>query len=216
MLRSAAWSGLVFLVIAIGGGLAPGALPPLTTPPIEIASYIDAHRFGLLLGAWLNLPAAAFFLWFVLGLRSVLRRASGDDESLPMFMLIAAVITGTLTLIGASAQALLAYALFGPAAAALLYGLMALLGCFAFGTGGVMIAVAAQSIMRSRCAPIWLAWFGYLAALGCGVASLGVFVQSGFFAAGGAGSLVVGFLPLTIWIVGVCVWMLRTPRASVV
>ena len=203
-------------MIAVLGGMAPGALPPLTTPPIEIASYIDAHRFGLLLGAWLNLPAAAFFLWFLLGLRSVLGQASGDDEGLPMFMLIAAVITSAVTLIGAAAQALLAYALFGPAAAALLYGFMALLGCFAYGTAGVMLFSAAHSIRRHQSAPIWLAWFGYLAALGCGVASGGVFAQSGFLAAGGAGSLLVGFLPLVIWTIGVCVWMLRTPRASVV
>lgn len=211
--HSAAWSGLLFLVLAVVGGILPGPLPALTTPPAEIATYIDAHRFGLLLGAWMNLPAAAFFLWFVLGLRTLLRSSIGDDEGLPMFVLIAAVITSALTLIGASVQALLAYALFGQAAAALLYGLMALLGTFAFGTVGVMLFAAAHSIRRHQSAPSWLAWFGYLAALGCGASSLGVFVQSGFMAPGGMGALFVGLAPLGIWMIGICITMLRTRYA---
>ena len=51
---------------------------------------IDAHRFGLLCGAWLTFPAAAFFLWFLVGLRSYLSNAPGRQEGLPTFALGAA------------------------------------------------------------------------------------------------------------------------------
>src|SRR5580700_9597375 len=100
--RSAGWSVLCYVGVLIIATLLNSGMPPADGKAANTALLIDSHRFSLLLGAWLTFPAAAFFLWFLVGLRSYLRNAPGRQEGLPTFALVAGVVMVATSLWAAS------------------------------------------------------------------------------------------------------------------
>src|SRR5580704_2416846 len=100
--RSAGWSVLCYIALLALATYLTNGMPSLTYKPAEAALAIDSHRSGLLLGAWLTFPAAAFFLWFLVGLRSYLSHAPGRQEGLPTFALVAGVVMVATSLWAAS------------------------------------------------------------------------------------------------------------------
>ncbi|HEY6327275.1 MAG TPA: hypothetical protein VIW73_12265, partial [Candidatus Cybelea sp.] len=108
--RSAGWSVLCYVGVLVIATLLNNGMPSVDVRPATAALLIDAHRFGLLLGAWLTFPAAAFFLWFLVGLRSYLSRAPGRQEGLPTFAMIAGVVMVAGSLLAAALESAALYA----------------------------------------------------------------------------------------------------------
>jgi hypothetical protein len=216
--RSAGWSALCFVAVLVVSGLLTGSLPSIATKPADLALFFDMHRAGLLWGAWLTLPAAALFLWFLVGLRAYLRQAPGRQEGLPVFAMLAGVVIVAQTLVGAALQSALAYA---PPEIFVSNGLAAAYVAMTFvqnGLGYAPIAIflfaAAHSMRRHQSAPAWLAWLGYAAAVGSGLATLSIFFGNPFLAPQGAAALIFGPLLCLVWLIATGIVLVRTKTAA--
>src|SRR5579871_7036071 len=132
--RSAGWSGLCYIAILVAATLLTNGMPSLSYRPVDAALAIDSHRSGLLLGAWLTFPAAAFFLWFLVGLRSYLSNAPGRQEGLPTFALIAGVVMTSMSLFAAG---MLTAALYAAPDVFKSHGLAGIFDAFFFTQGGL-------------------------------------------------------------------------------
>lgn len=111
--RSAGWSGLAFLAVAILGTfvMAGGAQPPaITAGANAIGAFVAAHARGILGWAWLGFPETAFFLWFAAGLRASLRQAAGSPDGLPLYGIMAAILAATISLMSNTLMTALALA----------------------------------------------------------------------------------------------------------
>jgi hypothetical protein len=203
--RSAGWSILCYVAVLIIATWLTNPMPSLALRPLPTALLIDSHRFAMLLSAWLTFPAAAFFLWFLVGLRSYLRNAPGRPEGLPTFALIAGVVmvAGSLW-----AAALLTAAVYASPDTFTSNGLIGIYDASVFTQGGlgyapvaIFLFAAAHSMRRHDRAPAWLALLGYLAALGAAIATLSVFRTDLFMAPGQPGPGVVGAIPAAIWLI---------------
>jgi len=203
--RSAGWSVLCYVALLLLASLLTNGMPSLTYRPSEAALAIDSHRFGLLCGAWLTFPAAAFFLWFLVGLRSYLMHAPGRQEGLPTFALIAGVVMACMSL---WAAALLTSALYAAPDVFKAHSLSGVYDAFYFTQGGlgyapvsIFLFAAAHSMRRHDRAPAWLAWLGYLAAFGAAVATLSIFVEDGTMAPAQPGPGYFGAIPGALWLI---------------
>jgi hypothetical protein len=217
--RSAGWSVLCYVALLVVASLLTNGLPSLTYKPADAALAIDSHRFGLLCGAWLTFPAAAFFLWFLVGLRSYLSNAPGRREGLPTFAMIAGVVMVSMSLFAAG---LLSAALYAAPDLFKSHGLAGVFDAFFFTQGGlgyapvaIFIFAAAHSMRRHDRAPAWLAWLGYLAAFGAAVATLSVFISDGMMAPAQPGPGYFGAIPSAAWLVATgVVLILQNKRGS--
>jgi hypothetical protein len=218
--RSAGWSAIAYVVVLVLATFMTNGLPALTYKPIDAALAIDAHRFGLLCGAWLGFPAAAFFLWFLVGLRSYLANAPGRSEGLPTFAMLAGVV-----MIGSSliASAFLTAALYALPDVFKSHALAGVYDAFFFTQGGlgyapvaIFLFAAATSMRRHDRAPGWLASLGYVAAFGAALATFSIFFSNDqFMAIGQQGPGIVGAIPTAIWLVATgVVLILQSRRGS--
>lgn len=204
--RSAGWAALCYVAVLVLATFLTNGMPSITYKPIDAALAIDAHRFGLLGGAWLTFPAAAFFLWFLVGLRSYLMNAPGRQEGLPTFALVAGVVMVTTSLIAASFLTAALYALPDIFKAHALSGIF---DAFYFTQGGlgyapvaIFLFASASSMRRHDRAPAWLAWLGYLAAVGATIATFSIFFSSDqLLAIGQMGPGFFGAMPTAIWLI---------------
>jgi hypothetical protein len=215
--RSAGWSALCYVAVLLIATYKTSPFAPPTYDPAHLALLIDMNRSNLLFGAWLSFPAAAFFLWFLVGLRSYLRQAPGRPEGLPTFALIAGVVMMTEALVAASFQTALAYARPEVFQANGLAGVYAAFIFTQVGLGYAPVAIflfaAAHSMRRHHSAPSWLAWLGYLAALGAAYATLSIFYTDPNMSPWGPGPGLTGALPAAVWIVATGIVLIRTqPR----
>lgn len=218
--RSAGWSVLCYVGVLILATLLNYGMPSVYVRPPVAALLIDSHRLGLLLGAWLTFPAAAFFLWFLVGLRSYLSHAPGRQEGLPTFAMIAGVVMVTLSLFAAALETA---ALYAPPDAFAHYGLAGVYAAFVFTQGGlgyapvaIFLFAAAHSMRRHESAPSWLATIGYLAAVGAAIATLSIFFLSpdSFMTPGQSGSAIFGAIPAAIWLICTGVVLIQSRRGS--
>jgi hypothetical protein len=217
--RSAGWSVLCYVAILIVATLLTNGMPSLADRPPQAALAIDTHRFTLTCAAWLSFPAAAFFLWFLVGLRSYLSNAPGRQEGLATFALIAGVVTVTMSLLAAALLTAVAYPspdLYR------VYGITGVFDAFFFTQGGlgyapvaIFIFASAHSMRRHDRAPAWLAWLGYLAAFGAAIATLSIFVEDSVMAPAQFGPQYFGALPSAVWLVATgLVLILQKSRGS--
>jgi hypothetical protein len=212
--RSAGWSALCFVAVLLIATFITSPLAPPTYDPAHLALLIDMNRGHLLLGAWLTFPSAAFFLWFLVGLRSYLAQAPGRPEGLPTFALIAGVVMTAEALLAASFETAFAYVRPEVFQA---NGFAGMYGGFIFTQGGlgyapvaIFLFAAAHSMRRHHSAPPWLAWLGYLAALGAAYSTLSVFYTDPTMSPIGPGPGVLGALPAAVWIVATGIILIRT------
>ncbi len=109
--RSAGWSVLCYVGVLVLATLLNGGMPSTHIRASDVALALDSHRSALLVGAWLTFPAMAFFLWFLVGLRSYLSRArEGRQEGLPTFALIAGVVMMACAIFAAALSTAAIYA----------------------------------------------------------------------------------------------------------
>jgi|SRR5579883_44612 len=207
--RSAGWSGLCYIAILVAATLLTNGMPSLSYRPVDAALAIDAHRFGLLCGAWLTFPAAAFFLWFLVGLRSYLRNAPGRQEGLPIFAFAAGIVMVSMSLIAA---AFLTAALYALPDTFKSHGLASLFDAFYFTQGGlgyapvaIFLFASAHSMRRHDRAPKWLSVVGYLAAIGAAIATLSIFFNDQFMAPSNPGPGLFGAIPAAVFIVATAI-----------
>ncbi|MGA8534345.1 MAG: hypothetical protein WB615_09590 [Candidatus Tumulicola sp.] len=213
--RSAGWSALCYIAVLVVATFITSPLTPPMNNPLNLAMIIDANRAHLLFSAWLTFPAAGFFLWFLVGLRSYLSQAPGRQEGLPTFALIAGVIMIAEALLAASLESVVAYV---PPEVLQSNGFAGVYGAFIFiqnGLGYAPVAIflfaAAHSMRRHHSAPAWLAWLGYLAALGAAYSTLSIFHTDPTMSPTGPGPGYLGALPSAIWIIATGIILIRTP-----
>lgn len=217
--RSAGWSALSYVAVLVLASTLTNGMPSLGSAPLAVALAIDAHRVGLLAGAWLAFPAAAFFLWFLVGLRSYLMNAPGRQEGLPTFALISGVVMTAMSLMTAG---LLTTALYASPDTFKVHAIGGVYDAFFFMQGGlgyapvaIFLFAAAHSMRRHDRAPMWLAWLGYLSSLGAAFATLSIFVSDGAMAPGQPGPGLLGAIPAAIWLVATgLVLILQSRRRS--
>jgi len=217
--RSAGWSVLCYVGVLIIATFVSNGLPSVLSRPADAALAIDTHRFGVLCGAWLSFPAAAFFLWFLVGLRSYLSHAPGRQEGLPTFALIAGVVMVTTSLIAAALLTAAAYVMpdaFTANGSAGVYGAFIFTqGALGYAPVSIFLFAAAHSMRRHDRAPAWLAFLGYFAALGAAVATLSIFSTGPFMSPGQSGPALFGAIPSAVWLVATgLVLILQSNRGS--
>lgn len=215
--RSAGWAGIAFIVITIAAAFLPGVPPAPDTPPAVVGAWLDAHHTMWMLGAWLIFPAVAFFLWWLVQLRAYLRLAPQTDDGLPTYMLAAGVAAAAIVTIIATVQIVLGMrpaAERSPQTIAVLFDTFNAFGAMIFIPTAVMVFAGSHSGRRHGSLPNALAYFGYLATLGAAISTASVFFTSGFMAIGGVGTVVLGLLPLSIWVVWTSIALIRVPRGG--
>ncbi|HEY1654598.1 MAG TPA: DUF4386 family protein [Candidatus Tumulicola sp.] len=219
--RSAGWSIICYVAVLFIASILTSPLPSIATPPSDLALLVDAHRVQILWGAWLTFPAAAFFLWFLVGLRGYLNSAPGRQEGLALFATIAGVAMIAQSLFAAGLETAIGYASPDVFQA---NGFAALYGAFMFVQGGlgyapvaIFLFAAAHSMRRHHLAPSWLAWLGYVAACGSAIATLSIFFSSGSFMSPNAmGPGVFGALPSAVWLIATGVVLVRMKERQAV
>jgi hypothetical protein len=218
--RSAGWSVICYVAVLVIATVVNNGMPSVDVKPADAALLIDSHRLSLLLGAWLTFPAAAFFLWFLVGLRSYLTYAPGRQEGLPTFAMLAGVVMVASSLFAAALETIAAYV---PPDTFTHYGIAGVYDAFLFMQGGlgyapvaIFLLAAAHSMRRHDSAPRWLATLGYLAAAGAAIATLSVFFTStsSFMAPGQLGPGIFGALPAAIWLICTGVVLIQSKRIS--
>jgi hypothetical protein len=218
--RSAGWSVLCYVGVLIIATLLNNGMPSMDTRPATAALLIDAHRFGLLLGAWLTFPAAAFFLWFLVGLRSYLSYAPGRQEGLPTFAMIAGVVMVAGSLLAAGLESAALYAspdVFAHSGLVGIYDAFVMTqGGLGYGAVSIFLFASAHSMRRHESAPGWLAALGYVAAFGSAIATLSIFFTAtySFMAPGQLGPGVFGAIPAAIWLVCTGIVLIQSRRGA--
>ena len=214
--RSAGFAGIAFVIVLALAAALPGTPPLAAAAPREIGDYIATHRIMWLISAWLALPLAAFFLWFVVQLRAFLRLAPQIDDGLPTYMLAAGVIAAAMLLVLASLQAAMTYPTSaGPAETLIVRALFYAFNEVAtllFMPLSVMVLATSQSGRRHASLPKEHVLFGYLTGLLLAVASLSIFYPGGFLALGGIGAAAIGLVPFGAWVVWTSLALIRAPR----
>ncbi|MGC1380867.1 MAG: hypothetical protein WA814_07560 [Candidatus Baltobacteraceae bacterium] len=216
--RSAGWSVLCYVGVLVLATLLNNGMPSIDVKPADAALMIDSHRNALLLGAWLTFPASAFFLWFLVGLRSYLGHAPGRQEGLPTLAMIAGVVMVAGSLWAAGLQTVAVYVLPDTFQA---NGLESIYDAFLFIQGGlgyapvaIFLFASAHSMRRHHSAPGWLATLGYLAGCGATIATLSIFFTYSFMAPGAIGPGAIGALPAAIWLIATGIVLVQSSRGS--
>ena len=197
---------LCFVVVLVISVALLGPMPDLGTSAAYQAAYFQAHHGALLWSAWLTFPAAAFFLWFLVGLRAYLRSAPGRQEGLPDFAFASGIVLVVLAFVGAFFQSAVVYP---PPQAYVPNGLAAVYVAMIFtqsGLGWAPVAIflfaASHSMRRHDSAPAGLALLGYFAAFTAGVASFSPFFNEPPLSPTGLTTELLGGVPGMLWLIG--------------
>ncbi len=216
--RSAGWSVLCYVALLLIAAFLTQSLPQAHMKASDIAIVLDARRISLLWAAWLTFPAVAFFLWFLVGLRSYLAAAPGRQEGLPTFAMISGILMVATSLWGAMLETA---AIYAQPEAFSDNGLGGVFDASVFtkdGLGFAPVAIflfaAAHSMRRHHSAPQWLATLGYLAAVGAVLATLSIFIPYGPMVPGGPAPQLFGALPAAVWLVATGIMLIQNREGS--
>jgi hypothetical protein len=216
--RSAGWSVLCYVAILIAVTFLTTGMPAVEMKTSDAALAIDAHKSTLLWGAWLTFPATAFFLWFLVGLRSYLTCAPGRQEGLPTFAMIAGVVMVSTSLWAAMLQSAASYL---PPETFQDNGLIGIYDAFVFVQGSlgyapvaIFLFAAAHSMRRHDSAPRWLSTLGYAASGGAAIATLSIFFAYGPMAPGGPAPGIFGAIPAALWLLATGIVLIQSKRGS--
>ncbi|MBV9056205.1 MAG: hypothetical protein JO078_08255 [Candidatus Eremiobacteraeota bacterium] len=217
--RSAGWSVLCYIAIQIIATLITAGLPSVEARPANAALAIDIRHVPVLIAAWLTFPAAGFFLWFLVGLRTYLSAAlEGRQEGLPTLALVAGVVMVAGSIVAASFETAAVYAAPDAFAHQGLSGMYNAFiftqGCLGYAPVSIFLFAAAHSIRRHESAPGWLASLGYVASFGAALATLSIFFSGPPLGPGEIGSGIVGALPAAIWLICTGIVLIQSKRSS--
>jgi hypothetical protein len=198
-------SGIVFVILFIPSYLSAPDTPLATSTNQDVISFMTSQPGEVLtLNGVLLVFAGFFFLFFLGALHGALQRAEVASSGFPSTALVGGAIFLTLMLAGAAIEimhpaAATRFQYFRPDAQ-LGFLSMALSGWmyrFAFVGMAAMIAATSFEALSTGMLPRWMAWAGLVAALAAILRLLGP---------------TAGWLAL-LWIIVVCVFMLRVTAA---
>ena len=174
--RSAGWAGIAFVALSTLWAVVVSIVgaPELGKGTTEdFTDFYDdqGNRISLILAS-LSLALAGFaLLWFLGGLRSVLRRAEGVNRTLSTTAVVSGAILGGLLFVFNSINVAVAWALeesdnfrLDIASAQLFEGLSYLLAIQGALVGAALLGAASQVFRKAAIFPAWLAWGGLVIA----------------------------------------------------
>ena len=174
--RTAGWAGIAFVALStvwavVQVSVGPPELGKSSTEEFTSFYGDQSNRISLIL-ATLGLALAGFaFLWFLGGLRSVLRRTEGDTVALSATAMMGGVVLVGLLFVFNAIQVAVPWALeesdhfrLDPDTARLFEGLSYLLAIQAAFVGAVFVGAASQLFRRAGIYPTWLVWSGLVIA----------------------------------------------------
>lgn len=213
--RSAGYSGIAFVVVAIAGAALPGVPPDSTARTGEIADFLNAHRSMWLLSTWFALPAGVFFLWFAAGLNAYLRALREPDEALLSWGAAGAVAAVTMYFTFSAIQAALIYHSAAVGGSDFLRGgfdILNILAAYFFAPFAVFVGAASLNARRHGVLPRWISSLGFIAAAVDAVGTLAPLFRGGPLAPGGF-FVVIGFVVPMLWITAISIALVRTPSS---
>jgi hypothetical protein len=166
----AALSGIVFVVLMLTGAAFVTDVPQADASTQEIAGYLadSENHTRNIIGAYIWVLGGLAFLGFLVGLRSVLRRAEGEPGTLSSLVFGAGVLFAAVWSVSAATLAAVAYAVefsdapvSNPDLVRVLPQLGSLLLLLGGGFAGILLVVATSILaFRTGVLPRWLAWLG--------------------------------------------------------
>lgn len=200
-------------MLALVGFALPGAPPKADESLTEVAAFFADKRDEILIGNFLIGVAAILFLWFAGALRSYLRSGEGGEGRLSAAAFGGGIAGVALLLAGAAVLNMFAFDFAGdgevPALARGVFDASSAFFAMSACCFAAFFAAAACSGARSGALPPWAYWSGSVVALLQVLAGLTLFVESGFFAAGGAMPTYIAPGLAFLWIVAASVLMIR-------
>jgi hypothetical protein len=200
--RWAPLGGIIFVVLMVVGTTFVADVPDPDAPQQQLASYLadSGNHTRNIVGAYLWVVGALAFLWFVTGLRSVLRGAEGGTGALSNLVFGAGVVFAAVWMVSAAAFAAVAYAVglrgatvSDPDFVKVLPQMAWMILLLGAGFAGLLLVLTTSILsMKTRVLPRWLAWLGIVVA----IALLFDVVY-------------VNIVPLLIWVLAASIVLLR-------
>jgi hypothetical protein len=198
--KLAAGSGWLFVVLLTLSNVLPGLPPAASSPADQVLRYFLVHRSIFLFAVCLQGLAVWPFLLFAATLGKDLEVQKQDI--VPSLLVAFASIAAAAALAVASFWAALAYrapAGLDPVTIGVLFDLGNVGYNFIGFPFAAFLGIASTRMRAKRWGPGWLAWLGYIAAVGQLVTGA-AFASTGAFAPGGW-SFVAAFALFSFWIV---------------
>jgi hypothetical protein len=194
-------TGIVFVVLLAISAFGTPTPPDLDVAPVRSAQWFKDHQDGIRTVTFIGMIAGFLFLWFLGSLRSFLRIAEGGTGRLSSVAFGGGVATAALAAVGSTC---LTVGALRPATSPHILQTLADFNFYVLAVGGFTLAayLAAGSvvILRTRALPIWLGWFGLLAALAQLLTALAIFGDKTGPLNPKDGVLVfVGFVGFLVW-----------------
>jgi hypothetical protein len=174
--RSAGWAGIAFVAFStlwavVQVIVGPPELGKSSTEEFTSFYGDQSNRISLML-ATLSLAVAGFaLLWFLGGLRSVLRRIEGDTGTLATTAMMGGVVLAGLLFVFNAVQVAVPWALeesdnfrLDPDSARLFEGLSYLLAIQGALVAAMFVGAASKLFRKAEIHPTWLAWGGLVIA----------------------------------------------------
>ena len=173
--RWAPLSGIIFVVLMFVGTFFVADVPDPDAAQQQLATYLadSSNHTRNLVGAYIWVVGALAFLWFVTGLRSVLRRAEAGAGTLSNLVFGAGVIYSALMMASAVAFAAVAYAVglrgatvSDPDFVRVLPQMAWMILLLGAGFAGLLLVLTASILsLQTGVLPRWLAWLGVVVAI---------------------------------------------------
>ena len=173
--RWAPLSGIIFVVLMFVGTFFVADVPDPDAAQQQLATYLadSSNHTRNLVGAYIWVVGALAFLWFVTGLRSVLRRAEAGAGTLANLVVGAGVIYSALMMASAVAFAAVAYAVglrgatvSDPDCVRVLPQMAWMILLLGAGFAGLLLVLTASILsLQTGVLPRWLAWLGVVVAI---------------------------------------------------
>jgi hypothetical protein len=168
--RWAPLGGIIFVVLMVVGTTFVADVPDPDAPQQQLANYLadSGNHMRNIMGAYIWVVGALAFLWFVTGLRSVLRGAEGGTGALSNLVFGAGVAFAAVWMVSAAAFAAVAYAIelrgatvSDPDFVKVLPQMAWMILLLGAGFAGLLLVLTTSILsMKTRVLPRWLAWLG--------------------------------------------------------
>lgn len=206
---------VVLVAIALSAGVPPGP-----AEEAKLADYVTKNSGTLLAAIFVSDIGLALYLIFASGLRSVLRLAADYEWAAALFfgsaLVVIALNGASLALSGAAA--IDTGGKVNPASVRALWDAGLVVAWMTTFPLAISIGTVAYATARSRVLPGWTVWVGYVAAFLTALYSFTIFGgsdPSNLFSINGLAGLLLGLLPVLVWVVCVSVAIWRLPANAV-
>lgn len=219
-----AWSGLAAtLLFVIGGVILGEMLPPLlraNDSPAEFVRKVTEHLLSIRVGSVILMLSFALFGPFGAGIAAVTRRAE-KSPGLSYVQLVFTACGTMVALLVAFAWALMGFRpdVYHPTTVQMLADLAYFLAVFSVPIFGGWCVVIALPILLAEegkeCFPRWVGYVNLWAVLLFAPGQLVLFFKDGPFSWHGIVALWIPFVAFFLWIVVMCMSMLRAVKQNV-